>query len=95
MSKGEGIVHFTGIRLRVNGTGNMRPTMYSLDRVLTLTLVPIPMLETTDRQLLRLANFQSQRMSLELKTTEINERFRINRVIIFAREVFTDFPSTQ
>lgn len=93
MTEAENIVHYTGIRLRVNGSGNLIPILYSLDNVLSSTLVSIPMLTTTERQLTRLCNFQTQRMAIELKTTEINEIFRINRIIIFLKEVFSEFPA--
>lgn len=95
VSEGENIVHFTGIRLRVNGTGNLIPTLYSLDNVLTQQLVPYPMLPVTERQLTRLSNFQTQRAALELKTTVMDEVFKINRIIVYAKEVFVEFPSVQ
>lgn len=95
MSKGENIVHYGGIRLRVVGNGNILPTFYSLENFSSQALVAVPMLATTDRQLTRLANFQTQRASLELKTEVAGEHFHINRIIIYAKEVFTEFPSVQ
>ena len=95
MSEGEPIIHYTGIRLRVVGSGNLIPTFYSLEHVSSQQLVPISMLSSTDRQRIRLANFITQRATLELKTTVINERFKIHRIIIYAKELYTDFPSVQ
>ena len=95
ISEGENINHFAGIRIRVNGTGNLIPRLLSLDSILTQTLASIVMSTTTDRQPTILANFQTQRCSLELKTTVINEIFKINRIILYAKEVFSEFPSVQ
>lgn len=95
ITEGENICHFTAIRLRVNGTGNILGRMLSLDNILVETLVPIPMVALTERHYTRLCNFQTQRASLELKTSVLNEKFRINRIIVYAKEVFVDFPSVQ
>lgn len=93
VSESENIVHFTGLKLRVNGTGDLLPRLLSLDNVLTSSLVAIPMVTTTERQLVRLCNFQTQRAALELKTGSINDIFRINRIIIYVKEVFSEFPA--
>jgi len=95
LNEGENINHYTALRLRVNGSGNIRPRLLSLDDVVSQTLVPIVMSSTTDRQPTRLANFISQKVSLELSTTALDEWFRINRLILFAKEVFAEFPSVQ
>ncbi len=89
---GENIVHFAGIRLRVTGNGNLKLSFHSLDDVRNQTLVPLVMQATTDREPSRLSNFISQRARLEVRTTEINENFRINRIIVFAKPIYTDYP---
>jgi len=33
--------------------------------------------------------------ALELKTSVINEVFNINRIVLYAKEVFIDYPSVQ
>lgn len=95
LSKIENIVHFTGFRLRVTGAGILVPTVYSLNDILFEILTSISLITTTDRELMRLMNFQTQRMSLELKTTDINNVFQVNKLILFAKEVFAEFPSIQ
>lgn len=95
LGEGESINHYAAIRVRVNGLGNLRPTLYSLDNIITQTLVPLVMQSITDRQPVRLCNFQTQRASLELKTTALDEWFRINRIILFSKELYIDFPSVQ
>lgn len=91
-SSGEQITHFTGIRLRVVGSGSLQLKVYSLDDVRSQTLVPLTLSATTNRIPTRLCNFMEQRASFEGKTTLIDEVFRINRIIVFSREIFTSFP---
>ena len=92
MSSGENISHFAAIRVRVNGTGSLNMTVYSLDDVRSKTLVPITMQASTRIIPTRLVNFTEQRAAFELSTTAIDEKFRINRIVIFMKEVFTSYP---
>jgi len=95
VSEGENIIHIGSIRIRAVGTGNLLLRLLSLDDILIQTLVPVPMTLTTDRQPTRLCNFMTQRASLEIKTSVLNETFKINRIILYAKEVYTEFPSVQ
>jgi hypothetical protein len=79
--------------MRVVGSGNLQMTLYSLDDIRSQTLVPFPLTATTNIQPFRLANFMEQRTALEVKTTLINEWFRINRIIIFSKPKFTMYPA--
>jgi hypothetical protein len=92
VSEDEAIIHINMIRVRAFGTGNLRPTLFSLDDVLSSVLVPLPMASTTERHLTRKANFQTDRVSLQLQTTAIDEVMHINRIIMFASEVFAEYP---
>ena len=91
-SSGEGISHFGAIRIRLNGNGNLKMQVFSLDDVRSKTLVPLAMADKTRIIPTRLVNFMEQRATFELKTTEIDEEFRIHRIIIFMKEVFTSYP---
>jgi len=91
-SSGENISHFTAVRLRVTGTGNLRMSLYSLDDVNSQTLEPLTMASATNIQPTRLANFNEQRASLRIGTTGFQEYFRINRVILFSKEIYTSYP---
>lgn len=93
-SSGESISHFAAIRVRVNGVGSLKMKVYSLDDVKTKTLVPFTMALRTRIIPTRLVNFTEQRASFELKTTEKNEIFRINRIIIFQKPIFTSYPGS-
>lgn len=94
MSSGEGISHFAAIRIRVNGAGDLQMTAYSLDDIRSKVLVPLTMSGTTRIIPTRLVNFMEQRACFELKTTEIDESFKINRIVIFQKEVFTSYPGS-
>jgi len=92
-SSGENISHFGHIRLRVIGTGNLKPTYFSFQDVRSQALVPLPMSLTTNIEPLRLGNFNEQRASLELKTTNINDYFRINRILVYTKFFATEYPA--
>ena len=88
----DGILHFGAIRVRVTGTGNLIPIFSSLDTVKTQTLRSIMMQPATDVEPVKLANFKTQRAFLKLGTTQQDEIFRISRVIIFVRGMWTEHP---
>ena len=91
-SGGENLQHVTGVRLRVTGTGNLLMTLFSQDNIRTQVLTSIPMAAATNIQPFRLANFIEQRTQLQLKTTVLDEFFKINRIIVFMKEVYTSYP---
>jgi len=91
-SSGENLTHITAVRLRITGAGNLQMTLSSLDNVRSKTLKPLKINNTTNIQPTRLCNFIEQRTMLEGFTTEINEIFRINRVILFVKEIYTSYP---
>jgi len=94
LSSGEQISHFAAIRIRLNGTGNLKMSVHSLDDVRSKILVPFTM-QTKARIIpTRLVNFMEQRAAFELTTTEIDEVFRINRIVVFTKEVFTSYPGS-
>lgn len=96
-SRGEGINHFNGIRLRVLGDGELKLRLLSLpneDGVqITQELVPIDMdTIVTGREPLKKANFKQQRAQLEFYTTEINDYLKINRIAVFIRTTEANYP---
>jgi hypothetical protein len=86
------INHYHAVRLRVVGSGSLQMRFLSLDEIDQSVLVPLTMATTSAREPTRLASFKSQRAQLEIKTTEIDERFRISKIIIYAKAVETSFP---
>lgn len=93
-SFGENISHFAAIRVRLTGSGLLRMRVFSLDDERLKQLVPFSMQFTTRIIPTRLVNFMETRAAFELKTTGIDERFRINRIVVFVREVYTSHPGS-
>ena len=89
---GESEWHVVAIRLRVTGAGNLKTRLSDYDNGQIQPLVDLPMLAATRFEPTRLANFQSQRVRVEGSTEEINETFRISRLVIFAKAVAIEYP---
>ena len=88
----ETVNHYGLIRLRVNGAGDLKQTLYSLDDVKSNVLAPLTLASATNIEPTRLSNFTQQRVYLDLRVTEINEYFVISKIIVFAKPVATSFP---
>jgi hypothetical protein len=88
----DNIVHYTSVRMRIIGDGQLDMTMFSQDDIFSSDLVPFTMRAATNIRPTRLMNFQHQRASLRGRTDTINEWFEINKIVIYAKEVFVDYP---
>jgi hypothetical protein len=88
----ENINHYAGIRLRVRGVGNLIPTLYSLDKIDSTAMVEMTMAVTTAREPTRLCNFVSQRGILRLETDDLDDYMEIDRIIVFNKAIYTQFP---
>jgi hypothetical protein len=89
----EGLInHYGAVRIRAVGSGNLQMTLFSLDDINSSLLIAFPLSATTNKEPTRLANFTEQRAALEIKVTEINEWFRIDRIVIFSKPVASSFP---
>lgn len=94
VSSGENVSHFAAIRIRVTGSGNLLMKVFSLDDVRSKTLVPFTMSATARIIPTRLVNFVEQRASFELKTTGIDNYMRVNRIIVYMKEIYTSYPGS-
>lgn len=86
------IIHYGAVELRVNGSGNLLLKLKGLDDAYQLTLVPLVMSTAPGRQQVRLGNFMNQKARLRIETNVINEIFKINKVIIWVKPVYTSYP---
>jgi hypothetical protein len=93
-SSGESTSHFGSIRIRVDGTGFLRLSAFSLDDLNSKLMVPLLMAPKNRYSPTRIVNFVEQRATFELKTTGIGEKFRINRIIIFSKELYKSYPGS-
>ena len=91
-TSGEYEHHIVGVRMRVNGSGNLQMSLNSYQDVLVQNLVPFPMQVVTRIEPTRLSNFQSQRTRLVGEVRVIDEWFVINRIIIFGKPVAVEYP---
>ena len=91
-SSGENIQHFSTIRIRATGNGSLKIRVRSLDNVRAKILVPVPLQAVNRIQPNRIVNFNEQRASFEITTLEMNEYYRLNRIIIYTKEIFTSYP---
>lgn len=92
-SRGDFINHFTGVRIRLQGSGVLRPTVFSQDNVQSYTLPTITMASASRFSNFVLCNVTEERALLQLQTTAIDEDVTIHRIIVFARPVATEIPA--
>lgn len=88
----ENILHFGAVKLRLQGVGNLKMKVYSLDDrfekdLVSLNMDRLPGLEPTRR-----FNFNAQRARIRFYTDKINDNVRINRVIVYAKPRATSYP---
>ena len=93
-SSGESTSHFGSLRIRVNGNGKLRLAVYSIDELNSKIMVPLDMNPRNRYSITRIVNFVEQRASFEIKTIDKGERFRINRIIIFSKELYKSYPGS-
>jgi hypothetical protein len=92
-SLGENLIHVGAVRMRVVGSGDLILSLHSLDDIKSTTNPnPVVMTTSTNIEPSKLFNMIDQRIRLKLITTEEDEWFRINRIILYAKPVFTDRP---
>lgn len=96
MPIGEYLIHYNAVRTVVLGSGTLHVTLYSLpdyagtQREVALTDIN---LDTIGRRTPTcLANFKEQAVQVKMHTDEIDDVFRINRIIIFKLPTETSFP---
>ena len=89
---GEDILHYAGIRLRLQGAGNLIPTFLNLDDSPIQVLTSINMSALPTREPLRLSNFTGQRVRLKLSTSLIDEKMIVNRIVFFVKPLWTEYP---
>jgi hypothetical protein len=87
------IGHFTGVRMRVVGSGNLKLQFQSLDEVETEVMAELAMSNPNSRESFRLANMTTFRAGLRIETDEINEYFKIGSIVIYVKRVASEFPA--
>ena len=93
-SGGDDIQHFSHIRVRVVGQGQIFLSVASQDYVRIKTLVPLVLKPVNRQSPDRLVNFVEQRASFTFYTPELNTYFRINRIIVYMKTIYTSHPGS-
>ena len=93
-SSGESVTHFSTIRVRAVGHCELRIAVYSLDDLNSKILAPMPITKVARFSPTRIVNFVEQRASFALYTMNKGERFRINRIVIFTKELYKSYPGS-
>jgi hypothetical protein len=88
----DNINHYAGVRYRINGTGNLLTTLLGQDSVLVTPLANAVLAANPGREPYLLANLLSQKARLQFKTSAINESIRMNRIIMFIKEMYSGYP---
>ena len=91
-SHGENLNHYGAVRLRVVGSGDLDIRIYSQEQTRTRLIPSLPMESSTDKQPTKLMNFIAQRAKIKFSTNEINEVFKISRIIVYTKEIYTSYP---
>lgn len=89
----ESILHFGAVTLRINGTGICRLTLIGLDESKTKVLNTLTIRTAPGNEPTVLANFNSQRARLRILTSTLDEYMKVNRVILWVKEVATSLPN--
>lgn len=91
-SSGENIQHHSHLRMRVTGIADFRMVVHSMDYIKSKELVPI-MVQVLNRiQPVRIVNFVEQRVAYEFAHLKMDEYVRINRIVIYMKEIYTSHP---
>jgi hypothetical protein len=96
MSIGEYIVHYNAVRTVVLGAGTLHVTLFSLpdyagtQREVALRDINLDIIGRKTPTCL--ANFKEQAVQVKMHTDEIDDVFRITRIIIFKLPVEVSFP---
>lgn len=96
-SRGEGINHFNGVRLRVLGEGELQLKFLSMPDIngvqLEQDLIPLDMDSIIKgREPFKKVNFKQQRAQVMFYTRDINEYLKINRMVIFSKQIYANYP---
>jgi hypothetical protein len=87
----EGIIHYGAVKVRVNGMGNLVPTFSNLDGTKIQIMPSFVMSGMPGLEPIKLVSFKTQRAFLRLGTSQLNEIFKINRVIVYVKPLWSQY----
>jgi hypothetical protein len=78
------VLHFTGVRLRVKGSGTLLVTVRGLDDVLTTSGESITLSATPGKAIWSGFNFTSERAAVKVRVATASHWFQLNRFVLYA-----------
>ena len=88
----ENILHFNAVRYRVTGSGDLLHELITYDDDITKVLLPLTLSTAPGREPTRLTNLSTQRARLKMYTDNFDDDVKVNRIILFAKELYTGYP---
>lgn len=90
---GEYISHCVSVKVRVNGIGNIKTALFDFGNTNFFYMVDLAMNDNvTGRTLTALSNFNSELIQAEVRTTAIDEVFKLSRVIPYVKMSKMGYP---
>lgn len=86
------LTHINAITLRVKGSGTLVSELFSLEDEFSQTLANHTMSLITSKSKTLLANFIHEKACLEIRVSEIDHRFQIDRITIYTKPVASGYP---
>lgn len=86
------VLHYNAIRMRVVGSGTLHSTLSGYDSIPSEDLADLTLSTTNFAEQTRLANFISQRAKIRVSVNTINDWFKFNTIIIYAKPIYSSYP---
>jgi len=86
------ILHFGGIKVRVQGSGTLQPSLFSMDGNNQFTPNSITMTNPAEFEPFRLTNLITQRCKIRLETEALNDYMEVYRIVLFYKQIFSQLP---
>jgi hypothetical protein len=88
-------IHVVSVRMVAVGSGALQTRLISKDNLRSQTLSDTTLLTDNDKEPTRIANFQSQKIQIEIRLRNENEYLDFNKFIAFIKPVATGYPQSQ
>lgn len=86
------VLHFGAIRFRVNGSGNLKTDLVSLNDAVNEAEPDIALATAPANEPTILANFSSQMAYVYGRVSTIDEYFNIGRIVVYVRTTASGYP---
>ncbi len=88
----DSLAHFSSVRVRAVGVGNLEVTLYSLDNVVAQDLLPITLSLIPGKAYSRLSNVVNEKCAVQFVLDSFGEYVRVLDVILFSAEAWAERP---